>query len=111
MLGKLKQMLLALLLSGVPAVAQVDTGAVTGTVKDPSGAVIANAVVKVESSGTGSAVSLVTNQSGIYAQPGLKAGVYSISASAAGFKTVSKTGIEVRIQDRIAVDFELPVGT
>jgi len=111
MFGKLKQTLLALLLCSAPAAAQVDTGAVTGTVKDPSGAVIANAAVKVESSGTGSVVSLLTNTSGIYAQPGLKAGVYSISASAAGFKTVSKTGVEVRIQDRIAVDFELPVGT
>ena len=109
---KLRTLFLAVSLCGARAAfAQVDTGSLTGTVRDPSGAVIANAGVKIERSGTGSAVSLLSNTSGLYSQPGLKAGVYSISVSAVGFKTVSKTGVEVRIQDRVAVDFELPIGT
>jgi hypothetical protein len=108
---RLRTVFLAVSFCGVRALAQVDTGSVTGTVKDPSGGVIANAAVKIESLGTGSTVSLLTDASGLYSQPGLKAGVYSISASAAGFKTVSKTGVGLRIQDRVAVDFELPIGT
>src|SRR5882757_2097187 len=108
---RLRTLFLAVSLCAVRALAQVDTGSITGTVKDPSGGVVANASVKIESLGTGATVSLLTDTSGLYSQPGLKAGAYAISASAAGFKTVSKTGVEVRIQDRIAVDFDLPIGT
>jgi carboxypeptidase family protein len=105
-----KFVLLSSLLSAL-SWAQVDTGAITGTVKDPSGGIVAKAVVKIDSSTVGSTISLLTNNSGLYSQPGLKPGVYSISASAPGFNTVTKTGIEVRVQDRVAVDFDLPIGT
>jgi hypothetical protein len=100
-----KFVLLSSLLSAL-SWAQVDTGAITGTVKDPSGGIVAKAVVKIDSSTVGSTISLLTNNSGLYSQPGLKPGVYSISASAPGFNTVTKTGIEVRVQDRVAVDFD-----
>ncbi len=92
------------------AVAQVDTGTISGTVKDQTGAVIQYAVVKVENRDTGIAVSVANNAAGLYLAPDLKAGIYQVSVTATGFQTVAKTGIELRVQDRIPVDFDLPVG-
>jgi outer membrane receptor protein involved in Fe transport len=93
------------------AFGQVDTGTISGTVKDQSGAIIQAAVVKVKNEATGISVSSVTNADGLYSVPDLKAGVYSVSALASGFETVIKNGIEVRVQDRIPVNFSLTVGT
>lgn len=92
------------------ALAQVDTGTISGTVKDQTGAVIQSAVVKVENRDTGIAASFATNAAGLYLAPDLRAGIYQVSASAAGFETITKKGIELRVQDRIPVDFELPIG-
>ena len=90
--------------------AQVDTGSITGIVQDATGAVIQNAIVKVENAGTGTTISLVTNRDGLYSAPARKAGIYRVSASAPGFSPVTKSGIEVRVQDRVALDFQLQVG-
>jgi hypothetical protein len=101
---------LAAFLLAATAFAQVDTGTISGTVRDPSGAIIQAAVIKVENQATGISVSSVTNSAGLYSVPDLKAGVYSVSALAPGFETVKKSDIEVRVQDRIPVDFVLTVG-
>jgi hypothetical protein len=101
--------LFALFLVSV-AFGQVDTGSIAGTVRDPSGAVIQGAVVKVGDQATGISISSVTNSQGLYSVPDLKVGTYTISAVAPGFETVKKSGIEVRVQDRIPVDFSLSLG-
>jgi hypothetical protein len=92
------------------AYAQVDTGTLSGTVKDPSGGVISNASVQVTNPATGISTKLSTNGSGLYSAPDLKAGAYQISVSAPGFQSLTKTGIELRVQDRLAVDFTLTLG-
>jgi hypothetical protein len=92
------------------AFAQVDTGTLSGTVKDPSGGVISNASVQVQNPSTGISNRVTTNSQGLYTIPDLKAGVYQISVSSPGFQTVTKTGVELRVQDRLAVDFSLPIG-
>ena len=95
---------------GSLALAQVDTGTLSGVIHDQTGAVIPAAKVRVENPSTGIGFSVTANNGGLYSAPDLKAGVYSISASAAGFETVTKTGVEVRVQDRLDIDFQLPVG-
>ncbi len=90
--------------------AQVDTGTISGVVRDASNAVIQGAVVKVENSETGITVSLLTNSEGFYSATSLKAGSYTVSASSPGFKTVTHANVPVRVQDRIDIDLQLPVG-
>jgi len=92
------------------ALGQVDTGTLSGQVKDQSGAVLQNAPVKVENAATGISSQVFTNSDGLYSLPDLKAGVYQVSVSAPGFETVTKTDIVLRLQDRLAVDFTLQVG-
>jgi len=90
--------------------AQVDTGAIAGTVRDSTGAVVQAAKVKVVETDTGIVLSLVTNADGFYAAPALHIGKYNISASAAGFATQTKTDVELRVQDHLDVDFNLSPG-
>jgi hypothetical protein len=90
--------------------AQLDTGAISGTVKDSTGAVVQAAAVKITEANTGLAISLLSNNDGFYSAPALHLGIYGISASAAGFATESRTGIELRVQDRLNIDFTLSPG-
>ena len=80
------------------------TGAITGTVQDPSGAVIANAAVDVVSEGTGQSVRRVaTNASGSFTAPLLPVGSYTLGVSAPGFATTKFPGIEVRVTETTRV--------
>ena len=90
--------------------AQVDTGAISGTVKDSSGAVLVSANVKITETETGIVSMLLTNSDGFYSAPSLHIGKYSISASAAGFTTENRNDIDLRVQDRLNVDFTLSPG-
>jgi Carboxypeptidase regulatory-like domain/TonB dependent receptor len=90
--------------------AQVDTATISGSVKDPSGAVIVGASVQVKNPNTGFTLSLSTNGQGIYSAPNLKVGSYEVTVGANGFQTVTRSNIEVRVQDHLNVNFDLQVG-
>ena len=97
---------------GIPTlVAQVDQGAVTGVVTDISGAAIPNAKVSLTSIDTGFIQDLSTNNSGIYTFSPVKIGNYTVTATANGFGTISKTNVVVQIQSRISVNLTLKPGT
>src|SRR6476469_8785772 len=65
--------------------AQEFRGTVTGTVSDPNGAVIPDAVVTVKNIETGVTVTLKTNSEGAYSLPTLSPGRYNVAASLSGF--------------------------
>ena len=88
--------IVVLLLSGFSLFAQTaGTGALTGTVTDPSGAVIANATVTVTNNGTGQARTAVTGTDGVYKFNLLPPGSYSVKFSAAGFTSVEVPAVEI----------------
>jgi hypothetical protein len=90
--------------------AQVDTGAISGVVKDSSGAVLVAAKVKITQTDTHISSALLTNGDGFYSAPALHIGEYEIAVSAAGFGTETRKDIEVRVQDRLNIDFTLSPG-
>ena len=92
------------------AAGQETRGAIQGRVSDPSGASVAGAQVHATNSATGVEVSAVTNESGNYALPYLLPGNYTVTAQAAGFKKSVRNAIELCINDRVDVDFELQIG-
>jgi hypothetical protein len=97
-------------LAALPALAQVDTGSISGTVSDASHAVVRAAAVKVVNEETGVSLAVLSNSEGRYVVPNLRPGRYSVNAKAPNFQTLNKTGVIVRVQDRIALDLELAVG-
>jgi Carboxypeptidase regulatory-like domain len=85
-------------------------GEITGEVRDPSGAATPNAAVTVTNSATNIARSTLTNTSGVYSFPDLVPGSYQVRVVAGGFDTITKTGIELQVQQTARVDFDLRVG-
>jgi hypothetical protein len=76
------------------------TGAITGTVQDPSGAVVANAEVQVTNQDTNVLERTVTTGAdGIFIAPLLPVGTYAVSIHSTGFADANFTGIVVRVTE------------
>lgn len=91
--------------------AQIDTGGLTGTVTDPSGAVIAAATVAITNSATGIITKGTTNSTGRYVFGAVAPGNYSLEVTKAGFGTYSASGITVHIQQTPTVNIVLRPGS
>lgn len=89
--------------------AQVDTGNISGTVKDTAGAVVSGAKVILRSSTTGIKLEVATNGEGIYVSPPLRAGDYVVEVETPGFERAARS-VELTVSQRVSVNFELKVG-
>jgi hypothetical protein len=92
------------------AVAQDFRGSVTGRITDESGAVLPGVTVTVTNKDTNVATDTITNDTGTYTLPYLQPGMYSISAELQGFRKVARENVEVRLGDRLEINFKLEVG-
>src|SRR5215813_7903807 len=97
------------LVLALPAFAQ--TGQITGQVSDPTGARIPGAAVYVTNSGTGLASAATTNVDGYYAVPFLAPGEYRVSVTKDGFKTASRSAINLDVSQIARIDFSLALGS
>ncbi|MGB8013610.1 MAG: carboxypeptidase regulatory-like domain-containing protein [Terriglobales bacterium] len=85
-----------------------DGGSISGTVADPSGAVVGGATVVVRNLETGIQQSCATDAEGLYRFSGVPAGRYQIEASASGFKPYQQTGLELAaLPLRVDIGLEL----
>jgi len=100
--------MIAIFAMGVSA--QEYRGTISGTVTDPNGAVVPGAKVAVKNNGTNVTANVITNESGAFTVPFLVPGSYSVSISGDGFKTSTRENVEVKVDDRIALDFKLEIG-
>jgi hypothetical protein len=101
---------LCLLLTAATASAQVDQGAITGTVTDNTGAIVPNAQVTITATDTGLTLQSKSNSSGNYTFSPIKIGNYTVSASAAGFQTTTRQNVRVDVQQRPQVNLALSPG-
>jgi hypothetical protein len=69
--------------------ANVNSGSITGTVTDPSGATVPNVPVSITNTATGRTINLTTSSSGGYTTGALQPGPYTIKVTAKGFQSVS----------------------
>lgn len=101
---------LGLFSSGVSA--QSVTGTIVGTVQDAQNKVVPGATITLTNTDKGIVVSKVTtNDQGDYVAALLPIGHYSVSAELAGFKTATRTGIELNVDDHLTVSFKLETGS
>ncbi len=87
--------------------AQETTGAITGVVRDPDGAVLPGATV--EATGPLGAVTTVTNDVGEFRFPRLPSGRYTVVASLDGFVN-GEGAVDLTVGTTQALDFSLRVG-
>jgi hypothetical protein len=85
-------------------------GSVSGTVKDPSGAVIPKATVTATNTETGVQQSVVSNDTGVYSFPVLPVGHYNLDVTAPGFRPYRRTNITLDVNSVVLVDAILEMG-
>jgi hypothetical protein len=90
--------------------AQSNRGTVTGTVTDPSSALVAGAKVEAKSVDNGSVYNAITTDTGAFTIPSMPVGKYTVTVSSSGFKTASQTDVEVRLNQTSKADFVLQLG-
>src|SRR4030095_12051438 len=89
------------------ALAQDFRGAITGRVVDASGARLPGATVTATNVETNVTTSTTTTADGDFSILYLTPGKYSLTVEMSGFKKVVREGIEVRVADRLTVDFSM----
>jgi len=89
--------------------AQVDAGAVRGTVTDPNGAVISHAEITLTNDGTGFAVSTLSGSDGTYTFNPVRIGSYVVRAVSPGFLQMS-AHVAVDVQAQVRADFRMVPG-
>jgi hypothetical protein len=95
----------------LPVYGQTDAATILGTVVDSSGANVAGAVVTLTDTATNIKTVVNTGAEGNYVATPLHIGNYSITVEGQGFKTETRTGVVLQVQDRLRVDFTLQVGS
>jgi hypothetical protein len=86
------------------------TGALTGTVTDPTGAVIPNATVTLTNSGTNLVRTTSTGADGLYRFSLIEPGQYRVRFTAMGFKTSEVTSVTINVTETPVLDRALEVG-
>ena len=102
----------ALLLAGLalPATAQTNRGAVSGSVLDTAGAIVPNVKVTVRNAATGLTTETEATGEGTYRFQEVPAGIYTLTATAQGFKTAEVTSLKVEVNSTTVHDIVLDAG-
>src|SRR5882672_3847287 len=101
--------LLSLLLASL-APAQSTFGIVLGTVTDESGAIIPGAKIRITNQGENVSRDLTSDALGNFEALNLKAGTYSVTAEATGFKTFKSSDLELAARQTLRMNVTLQVG-
>lgn len=98
--------ILVLALSGT-AWSQTVQGVITGTITDPTGAVVPNATVTITNVGTNISQKTTSNGEGEYRFPLVPPGAYTIEVKAANFAEVRTSGIVVEASQTVPFNVKL----
>ncbi len=98
------------LVAALIGVGQTNTGSVTGTVTDPSGAAIPGVQVSVIQTETNFESRASTNSEGLYRVQSLLPGTYRVTFESAGFKRIVQSGLALHVGDVLPVNATLELG-
>ena len=105
--------LAVLLVCALPkvALAQTDSGRISGTVRDQSSASVADATVTIKNDKTGAVRSTTSNREGFFVVAALKPAAYTVTVTKQGFAPVEYPQMPVAVGQELALDFEFkPAG-
>jgi hypothetical protein len=105
-------MLLVIMSAGVCGISVFGqaTAQLTGSVTDPSGAVVVGAHIAVTNIDTGLGRSSVSNESGYYTVPLLPPGNYQVTVTKEGFKPITQSGVTLQVNQVARLDFVVQIG-
>ena len=109
--GILLACLCAIVLLCSQALAQIEMGGVTGTVKDQSGALVPGAALALTNTATGVTQKAVSTKTGAYTFEAVPVGTYSLKVTAQGFGVLVLDGIQVHLGSVATEDVTLHVGS
>src|SRR5207253_1520695 len=92
-----------------PARAQVAGGTLSGTISDPSGRLVPQALISIQNIATGITTTVTTNSDGYYTAANLHLGEYQVTVSAKGFATEVRKGISLSVGAQQVIDLTLQV--
>ncbi len=102
---------LLVLLPGAAAFAQAGRGGISGTITDPSGAVVPGATITVLDHTTGAKQQSVSSAAGLYSFVSLSPGSYDITATMKGFASVAQQNVTVNVDQVSTANIALIVGS
>lgn len=89
---------------------QSGSSALSGVLRDPTGAALPGAQVKAINEDTGTTVDTVSNDAGLYRISSLIPGKYRVEVSLAGFEKISRGNLILQVSQTLALDLTLAVG-
>ncbi len=108
--GQYLLVVLALVLAASALWGQYGTGAILGTVTDPSGAVIPGATVTAKNLATNETRTFTTETDGFYRFSALLSGNYSITATAPSFRTATVSNLVLTVNTQVRADITMELG-
>ena len=91
--------------------AQAETARVSGQITDAGGSVVPRAEIRIVNLETGVTTAGTSNEDGIYSIVGLIPGRYRLTFQKAGFREVIVDGLTLNVQDVVAQNVQLQVGS
>lgn len=107
---KVSALVLVLALMTVAGWAQSLRGSLSGTVADPSGAMMPNVGLTLTNIDTGFTATATTGPDGLYSFPNLQAGNYELKATASGFRDFVQRGISILVNQSARLELKLELG-
>ncbi|MEP7365021.1 MAG: TonB-dependent receptor [Acidobacteriota bacterium] len=107
---RMRLALLAVLIIPTCLTAQSITGGISGVITDQSGASVPNAKLAAIETRSNVVSQTVSDATGAYSFPLLRVGQYRVEVEADGFRKLVRSGIEVRVNDRLRVDLTMTLG-
>ena len=86
-------------------------GSISGTVSDPSAAVVPNAQLTLRALATGAVTKTTTGSDGLYSYQNLMPGAYDLLVAAKGFRDYEQKGILLNVATSVRLDLKLELGT
>ena len=104
------RLLAILLIAAAAASAQTASTQILGLVTDASGAVVPGATITATRVDTGDRRTTSSNETGNYIFPLVDSGDYEVSCAAPGFKTEVRRNVQLELNQKGRVDFQMQVG-
>ncbi|MBZ5499798.1 MAG: TonB-dependent receptor [Acidobacteriia bacterium] len=106
----LSSLILTLFVAAAAVAQAPTTGRLTGTVKDPSGAIVPGAAIVAKNAPTGAEFRAVSNEVGVWVMSSVPSGSYTVSVDAQGFGTYNSKETKVDARATATVDATLQIG-